>query len=251
VTNGVGRHRQVLQQETERHVDSWIHHTAVRDAVETDPIGWREGGQAALEALEINVGLVGQADVCWLMFRALSAQADAPGRPGYGPPEWADRPEVTGVANALLAVVTMLGRALQERGVKLDVDAGAITDRLVLAQLITLDVDWDAPDLVSTLNVGSVRWLVLMEGGVYVGSDRHGGEIEGKAIDALARRRRGQIRSYREREGRYDARIRAVDRGPEMSDADVADALSRDGMTPELSWLNKRRKQLRRGPSTP
>jgi hypothetical protein len=253
VTKGDARHRRVLQEATERHVNSWIRHKAVRAVVETDPVNWRWVAQAALDPLESIVGQVNQVGVCWLMFRALNAQWDAPGHPGYESPEWADRPEVAGVANDLLVVVDRLGRTLQERGVKLDIEARAKTDRLVLAQLLHCVVDWDAPDLVSQLNVGSVRWRELMDGGVYVGSDKHGGEVEDKAIAALARSLRGQIRSYREREGMYDARIRAVDLGPQMSDGAVLEALIHDGTAgaadkvPDLSLVNKRRKQLRQG----
>ena len=255
--NGDSRHRQLLQEETERHVNSWLHHAAVRGAVETDPADWCNAAAVALEPLVSIVGPVGQIDVCWLILRALDAQWDAPGQPGYELPEWADRPEVPRVARDLLSVVDVFGRTLRQRGVKLDIEAAAKADRLVLAQLIHRDVDWDAPDLVGQLNVGSNRWLVLMDGGVYVGSDKHGGEVEDKAIAAIARRRRGQIRSYREREGAYDARIRAVDRGPDMSDAAVLEALIGDDTAgaadevPDLSWVNKRRKQLRKGAPAP
>jgi hypothetical protein len=139
------------------------------------------------------------------MLHALQAREDAPGQEPPNPPEWIERPEAGASARGLLVAVDRLGEYLSGKGVKLSIEGFANSDRLVLAQLICLAVDWDAPDgVVGQLNVGSNRWLMLMAGGVYVGSDKHGGVDEHRAIDVLASRQRGQIRSYPDRKRKYD-----------------------------------------------
>lgn len=181
----------------------------VRPVVEA-PDGVRLCAAAALDPLERAVGhLLDQYEVSWLLLRALNAKASPSAEAGaYPTPGWAERPEVKSAGAELLKVVTALAAVLDSHGVKLD--PNGIADRLVLAQLLTLDVPWDrgARAVVRGLNVGSIRWTD--PNGRRIGLDDHGGDREDRAISAIARGLHGRLRSYPEREGLYDEPLRHI-----------------------------------------
>jgi len=239
------RARRLLQANAERHVAAWIRHPAVRPTVESD--AWRTIGHVALEPLERVVGPLSPWGVYWLMLRALHAREDAPAQATPEPPEWDGSPEADAAARGLLVAVDRLGEYLRGKGVKLSIEGLANSDRVVLAQLICLAVEWDSPDgVVRDLNVGSNRWLMLIAGGVSVGSDMHGGDDEDRAINVLARRQRGQIRSYKgDRKRKYDldAILASLPEGWQQdipkAHAAVIEALNDADKWPDEEWLRR------------
>lgn len=201
--------RQVLHQRTGREVRGWIGHPLVQQAAQSHV--WRTGVDAALQPLEAAVGPLDQRGVCWLLVHSLGAEMwppdDAEWLDTYRPPPWAGHPAMPLAAAALLKVTTALALVLEKAGVGLD--PGSLADRLVLAQLMALDCEWDDLDLlVDGLNIGGVGALRSDGRGTF--PDRHVGDREARALEALRHQLLDPMRIYPKRVGVYDDALRPI-----------------------------------------
>lgn len=194
--------RRLIDEIRERAVKGWMRHPAVRVAVTSD--FWIEGAVRALEDLDSGVGTLDQFDISWLVYHTLGARAWYPDDTSWPLPEWTTDPRVNVAGVKLMRVVTALGQLLEREGVPLDPEG--IADRLVLAQLLTLEGLVDSPDAVEYLNLGSVG--SVSEDGRSVQWDRHARDRGKKALMRLQERRLKKIRTPRE--GKYDKALRAV-----------------------------------------
>lgn len=190
-------------------VERWLRHPIVRPAVESSL--WRDGGSAALEGLERAVGsLDGQLGVSWLILAATGNVATYRDGSTWPVPGWSELPEAAAAAAALLKVVSMLAVDLSAKDVPLD--PGGIADRVVLAQLITLE-GWDWADARrmarEQLNVGASGSVRLDGRGISM--DHHAGDRDGRALLSIKAQRTPKIR--RQHRTKYDDAIRAARRG--------------------------------------
>lgn len=222
--------RHVIHAGAERAVHGWIGHPAVREAVASE--WWRSGVNATLAPLEAAVGPLDQRGVSWLLLQPLRlkfwSRDDAPWADDYGQPPWADHPAVSQAAHNLLLVVTALAIKLEAGGVLLDPQS--VSDRLVLAQLVTGDWGWDDLDtLVASLNLGA--GVTVRSDGRATTVDKHVGDREKRARDSLAGQLLEPIRlPYPEREGLYDDPLRHIlAEHPNVTADAIVKALSEGG----------------------
>jgi hypothetical protein len=169
----------------------------------------RAEADKALRALEAAVGPLGQRDISWLVLRGLNAEALYPDGTREPAPSWSDDPRVGSAAEHLLLLVTMLGRTLVAHGVPLDPEG--LSDRLVIAQLLTLPIPWDEPNLardhLNIASVGSVR-----SDGSGMTRDRHAKSRETRDLEVLMDELRGPVARAPNppREGMLDESLRKI-----------------------------------------